>query len=294
MAAKPYKMLIIDNDPINVFALKQALRAEYAIFSENTGHDGIIVAKRELPDIILLGLELGDANGLDVLALLKADQEIMDIPVMVAVDRDVLLKDGQSEEQVEEQILFAGAVDIVHKPYNAAIVKLRMVNHLKIAAAGQNLFTLAHQDSETELASITHFNHVLVGEWRRAMRTTTPVTLIMFSIQNYQEINATPDGGKLALSALADVILKKFTGVGDIATRWSCSEIVVLVPNVSSDQWLINSSSILSVIDVCRTCDKDNILNKLYVRVGKHTTTPDKNYSLRRLFADVRDNLDKN
>ena len=47
------------------------------------GYDGLAVAKREKPDLILLDIKMDDLDGFEVLKRLKADPSLQSIPVFL-------------------------------------------------------------------------------------------------------------------------------------------------------------------------------------------------------------------
>ena len=78
------KILIIDDDPDLVEALKIILKREfYRVISAFDGEEGLKKAKEENPDLIILDLLLPKEDG-DVLCReLKGDPRYADIPILV-------------------------------------------------------------------------------------------------------------------------------------------------------------------------------------------------------------------
>ncbi len=101
------QILIVDDDPSVRFTLERALRHEgYAVFSADKGEAAIELLRRTPYDLILLDLNLGPANGLQVLQ--KARQ--LDPEVVVII----LTGHGSLESAVEA--LRLGAFDYLFKP----------------------------------------------------------------------------------------------------------------------------------------------------------------------------------
>ncbi len=55
----------------------------YQVFRSLDGESGLVLARKELPDLILLDLILPKKNGFEVLSELKADPATKNIPIIV-------------------------------------------------------------------------------------------------------------------------------------------------------------------------------------------------------------------
>lgn len=78
------KILFIEDEPALQRAVVQVLTDEgYQMFSAMDGESGVEIAKKELPDLILLDLIVPKMDGFAVLGELKNDPETKEIPVVV-------------------------------------------------------------------------------------------------------------------------------------------------------------------------------------------------------------------
>jgi two-component system KDP operon response regulator KdpE len=101
------KLLVIDDEARFLRALAISLRARgYEIETATTGEDGLAVAARAHPDVVVLDLGLPDLSGLDVLRALRAWTTV---PVIVLSARH--------EEQTKVEALDIGADDYLTKPF---------------------------------------------------------------------------------------------------------------------------------------------------------------------------------
>jgi CheY-like chemotaxis protein len=76
------KILVIDDEPDIVFLIKLILEKEgYKVIEANSGREGLEVAKKEKPDLILLDIMMPDMLGWEVSKKIKADKELRKIPV---------------------------------------------------------------------------------------------------------------------------------------------------------------------------------------------------------------------
>jgi len=122
--AKKNTILIVDDEQLVIQALTSILGPDYKVLIVKDGHEAIKIAKRLLPDIILLDIIMPELDGYDVLAVLKATDETKNIPVIFIT--------GLNDINSEEKALKLGAADYITKPFNSGIVRLRVYNQIKI------------------------------------------------------------------------------------------------------------------------------------------------------------------
>lgn len=117
------KILVVDDDPINGQLLEHALRDDYEVHVTQAPREVAELVRRLSPDVVLLDVMMPDLDGLAVCAMLRADPETADTPVIfvTAVDSS----EGQRAG------LELGAVDYITKPLDLRLVKLRVRNHLE-------------------------------------------------------------------------------------------------------------------------------------------------------------------
>ncbi|MEA2433673.1 MAG: hypothetical protein QOG54_1130 [Actinomycetota bacterium] len=104
------RLLYIEDNPSNLRLVERILasRPELELITATNGELGIELATSEIPDLILLDLNLPDRSGLEILGELKAGRVTKDIPVvMVTADASP----GQ-----DRRFRAAGADDYVTKP----------------------------------------------------------------------------------------------------------------------------------------------------------------------------------
>jgi signal transduction histidine kinase/CheY-like chemotaxis protein len=77
-------VLVIDDDPATRDLLERSLAAaDLSVITAANAGDGLLLAQALQPDIIILDVILPDRDGWEVLATLKADPELSDIPVIM-------------------------------------------------------------------------------------------------------------------------------------------------------------------------------------------------------------------
>jgi signal transduction histidine kinase/DNA-binding NarL/FixJ family response regulator len=77
-------VLVIDDDPATRDLLERCLvDVDLSVITAANGEDGVLLAQALRPDVIILDVILPDRDGWDVLGALKADPELVDIPVIM-------------------------------------------------------------------------------------------------------------------------------------------------------------------------------------------------------------------
>ncbi len=80
------KILAIDDkrdNLITITALLKNLIEDCTIVTSQTGEGGIVKAKMELPDVIILDVKMPEMDGFEVCRILKSDNDTMHIPVIL-------------------------------------------------------------------------------------------------------------------------------------------------------------------------------------------------------------------
>ncbi|SDS06899.1 Response regulator receiver domain-containing protein [Polaribacter sp. KT25b] len=86
MLQKKVKILLIENDEMEIFKFKRALSSKFSDFTiifANNGKEALSILENCFPDIILLDLNMPDINGFDFLTNVKNLSQIKHIPIIV-------------------------------------------------------------------------------------------------------------------------------------------------------------------------------------------------------------------
>ena|SRR5947209_7273285 len=102
------KILIVDDDTAisEVWSL-WLTREGFQVISATSGREGFNLAKKEMPDLVLLDQIMPDIKGNDVLRMLKADPQAKSIPVA--------LVSNYSENHLMQEAIQQGAIDYILK-----------------------------------------------------------------------------------------------------------------------------------------------------------------------------------
>jgi two-component system, cell cycle response regulator DivK len=81
--ARRNRILIVEDNPISLTLFKQLLKAHgYEVLGTPEGLQALDLARQEQPDLILMDIRLPDISGLEVIRLLKQDDQTKTIPII--------------------------------------------------------------------------------------------------------------------------------------------------------------------------------------------------------------------
>jgi diguanylate cyclase (GGDEF)-like protein/PAS domain S-box-containing protein len=120
---------------------------------------------------------------------------------------------------------------------NARDVTRQKQTEAQLADAMSELSVLATTDGLTGLANRRRFDETLRKEWRRAMRSETPLSLIMLDADHFKLYNDTygHQEGDACLRALATAFVSCIKRPGDVAARYGGEEFAVILPGADAD-----------------------------------------------------------
>ena len=121
---KRHKILVVDDDPVNITFLTSTLNKDYDILSAVSGQAALDQIKEFMPDLVLLDVMMPDLSGFEVCHIIKSDEALADIPVIFLTAVDT--------EDAELQGFELGGIDYLVKPVNIAHLKLRVRNHMEL------------------------------------------------------------------------------------------------------------------------------------------------------------------
>jgi len=112
----PTKILLIEDEPSLQKALGLALEKEgFAVTQATDGQLGLDLAKKDQPDLILLDLILPKKDGFAVLAELKADEKLKQVPV-------IILTNLETSQDVQKALTMGATTYLVKANYELADV----------------------------------------------------------------------------------------------------------------------------------------------------------------------------
>lgn len=108
-------ILVIDDSKAVRLLVQKALAAFDCKVAEATnGFTGLFAMERQLPDVLFIDAAMPTMDGLEMLGMLKSNEQLRDIPVIMLV--------SSTDHKVLPQITELGVAGMLKKPFSEAAV----------------------------------------------------------------------------------------------------------------------------------------------------------------------------
>ena len=146
--SQPAKILIVDDNPVVLFAVAHLLKAEgFAVLEATTGAEGLSRARAEAPDLVLLDVMLPDVNGVELCRQIKTGPDTRQLFV-------VLLSSIETSPDSQVTGLEAGADGYIARPIENKELVARVQAMLRIKHA-ESALRQAHDELEKRVTERT-------------------------------------------------------------------------------------------------------------------------------------------
>lgn len=285
MSQEKARILIVDDEKMNLKVLADLLKDEYALVLARSGEDALQHALGDSPpDLILLDVVMPQMGGYEVIKKLKNNDKTKNIPVIFVT--------ALSSVADEEHGLKLGAVDYITKPFSPPIVKIRIRNHLRLVHHYKLLDQLAYLDGLTVIPNRRRFEEVFQQEWSRAARNGTPFSLAMVDVDFFKQYNDHFGHamGDVALQKIAKALERGLKRPGDLVARYGGEEFVMVLPETdAAAAKVVAERSLNNVIDLNLPHQYSQAADHVTVSIGLVTTVHMDKKSLPQTFLKTAD-----
>ncbi len=125
------KILVVDDEQMNVELLEGMLSKEYDIVTAMSGTEALIKVEKTYPDLVLLDIMMPNMNGYAVCKNLKGSPRTMSIPVVMVT--------ALKEKEDRIKAIEAGADDFLSKPVDMYELNARVKSLLRVKEFHDNL-----------------------------------------------------------------------------------------------------------------------------------------------------------
>ncbi len=233
------KILIVDDDPFVLQVTKSIIAANgFAIDTASDGQQAITKLKSDHFAIIITDINMPNMDGMQLLRYVKDHHPKIGVIVVT----------GLSEQYSYIDVINAGAIDYMTKPYDNSelLAKLRRV--IREQTLINELEKRSTSDALTTLYNRRHFDTKIVDEVHRAIRQDYKIFLSLIDVDCFKGYNDTfgHQAGDNLLAALGH-ILRNYARRGvDWAFRYGGDEFAIIITQTTIEQAIKINERVLS------------------------------------------------
>jgi two-component system, cell cycle response regulator len=224
-------VLIADDSLVIRAVVRSELEDEgYQVVEAVDGLSAVQQCRADPPDVVLLDIEMPGLDGYEVLATLKADPELEDIPVVFLTSR------GGMDDVVAG--LRGGAHDYLRKPFESPelLARVAAATHVKrlqdqLRRRNAELDQLSRTDMLTGMYNRRHLEQELERLHNDSVRHGAALCVLLLDLDHFKRVNDTYGHGA------GDDVLREFARrvsaelrAGDLGGRWGGEEFLVIMP----------------------------------------------------------------
>ncbi len=222
-------VLVVDDSPEIHELVGARLQSERLhLLHAYDADEALDIARKELPDLILLDLDMPGTDGLTLCRIMKEEGVLAELPVIFLT--------GTLDVETKVKAFDLGAVDYVTKPFDAIELKARVRSALKTKRYHDLLTTKARIDALSGLWNRGYLNKQLSAEISLLQRDDFPVSLLLIDIDHFKTVNDTHGHlfGDGVIQGIAR-ILNRLSRDTDMACRYGGEEFAVILRNTTTE-----------------------------------------------------------
>jgi diguanylate cyclase (GGDEF)-like protein len=264
MEFKKPTILVVDDMTTTLLLLHDLLKDTYEVKIAKSGTKALeILESPNDIDLILLDIEMPDINGYDVCKRIKNNETIKNIPIIFIT--------GRTSQEDEEYGLNLGAIDYITKPFNKAIVKLRIKNYLNLKIKNDMLEKLSMYDGLTNIRNRRFFDETFEKTFNEIKRDKKSLAVLMIDIDFFKPYNDNYGHGQgdETLRKVAKALEKTIKRASDFVARYGGEEFVILLKDINKDGVEAVANNLLNAVRELKiTHEFSKIENYVTVSIG--------------------------
>ena len=242
--------------------LESILESVFTCATVESGEEAISYCEANLPDLVLLDMNMPDIDGLDVCTALKASPETNHIPVIFVTST----MDIESENACWE----VGASDFVMKPVNASTLTHRIKTHLQNKLRTEFLEMMTFHDQLTGLYNRMYLTNEIPLLIKQVARDNGTVGAIMIDIDYFKLFNDTYGHleGDICLQKVAQIVSDTVKRPKDAVIRFGGEEFLVVLPYIDHQGTKLVAHQLVEAVANARIPHGKGIENRVSISAG--------------------------
>ena len=261
-------ILIVEDEEINQMILGNMLQEEYEVLYASDGAEALEQIKKHKDELalVLLDLQMPRMGGMEVLKIMKEEEELRGIPVIVMT----------ADQSAEVDCLKIGAIDFIPKPYPSFEIIQARVNRCIELSEKSNIIQSTERDSLTNLLNLDYFlRYVRIYDQHY---TDMAMDAIVLDVNHFHMLNERygKQYGDSVLARIGKRIRKISREVGGVGCRRAADTFFIYCPHLDDYASILDKASEDLV-------DEDVSENRVRLRMGVYSNV-DKSLEIERRF----------
>ena len=273
-------ILIVEDEHINQMILGNMLEETYEVLYASDGIEALEQVKIHKGDLamVLLDLQMPQMGGMEVLKVMKEEEELKGVPVIVMT----------ADQSAEVDCLKIGAIDFIPKPYpSPEIVQTRVKRCIELTEK-RNIINSTERDSLTNLLNLDYFlRYVRMYDQHY---NDMPMDAIVLDVNHFNMLNERygKQYGDSVLARIGKRVRQISREIGGVCCRRGADTFFVYCPHKEDYERILEQASEGLV-------DDDVSKNRVRLRMGVYAQV-DKSLQIERRFeyAKIAANTVKN
>lgn len=266
-------ILIVEDEEINRIILGNMLADSYDLLYAADGVEALEQIKvcKDRLGMVMLDLQMPKMNGMEVLKVMMAEDELKDIPVIVLT----------ADQSAEVDCLKLGAMDFIPKPYPSREIVFARINRCIELSEKRNIIHSTERDSLTNLLNLDYFlRYVRLYDQHYP---DMPMDAVVVDINHFHMINERygKQYGDSVLGRIGERIRKVSRDLGGVACRRGADTFFIYCPRRSDYE------DILEKLSEGLTGEGNASSNRVRLRMGVYANA-DKSLEIERRFEYAR------
>lgn len=242
--ARNATVLVIDPSPGDRAQICECLNQlpDLRIIAVGEAEHALQAIREANPSLVLLD---STQKGMDGIALTRAIRgwEQQGGNSAFAPWTPVVFLSSIADEDLLAQGILAGGDDFICKPVSEVVLLAKVRAMLRIAARQREICDVHRQlkeiatlDSLTGIPNRRYFDDMLATEWKRCLRTDTPLSIVLSDVDFFKQFNDIygHQAGDACLKAVASTLSESLFRVEDSVARYGGEEFVAILPGTDA------------------------------------------------------------
>ena len=237
-------VLVIDPSPVDRAQICECLNqlSDVHVLAASDTEKALQMVRQARPSMVLLD---SAQKGIDGIALTRAIRAWEQSGGNLAFSpwTPIVFLSSVNDEDLLAQGILAGGDDFICKPVSEVVLLAKVRAMLRIAARQREICEVHRQlkdiatlDSLTGIPNRRYFDDTLATEWKRCLRTETPLSIVLSDVDFFKQFNDIygHQAGDACLKAVASTLSESLFRVEDSVARYGGEEFVAILPGTDA------------------------------------------------------------